>query len=47
MTNLLAEVPEAHDGVARWNRCSRVEATIVTGGKLWTIKGQPQDRTAR
>ncbi|GAB5895354.1 hypothetical protein OKHIL_11610 [Mycolicibacterium mageritense] len=32
MTDLLAEVLEAHGGVARWNAFSRVEATIVTGG---------------
>lgn len=41
MTDLLAEVLEAHGGVARWNAFSRVEATIVTGGKLWDLKGQP------
>lgn len=47
MTDLLAEVLEAHGGVARWNAFSRVEATIVTGGKLWDLKGQPQDATPR
>lgn len=47
MTNLAAEVLEAHGGVTRWNEFSRVEATIVTGGKLWGIKGQPQDATPR
>jgi hypothetical protein len=47
MTNLLAEVLEAHGGVARWNEFSRVEATIVTGGKLWALKGQPQDDAPR
>ena len=47
MTDLLAEVLAAHGGVSRWNEFSRVEATIVTGGKLWPIKGQPQDATPR
>ncbi|WP_135452660.1 hypothetical protein [Mycobacterium sp. DL99] len=47
MTDLLAEVLDAHGGLTRWNEFSRVEATIVTGGKLWTLKGQPQDDTPR
>ncbi|MEV0672436.1 hypothetical protein [Mycobacterium sp. NPDC050441] len=47
MTNLVAEVLDAHGGVARRNEFSHVEATIVTGGKLWALKGQPQDAVPR
>ncbi|WP_458319339.1 hypothetical protein [Mycolicibacterium brisbanense] len=47
MTDLLADVLQAHGGLAQWNRFTRVEATIVTGGKLWAVKGQPQDATPR
>lgn len=47
MTDLLADVLQAHGGLAQWNGFSRVEATIVTGGKLWAVKGQPQDATPR
>lgn len=31
----------------RWRRFNLMEATIVTGGKLWEIKGQPQDPAPR
>ncbi len=47
MTDLLDAVLEAHGGLDRWRQFSTVEATIVTGGKLWEIKGQPQDPTPR
>ncbi len=47
MTDLLADVLDAHGGRTRWNEFSRVEATIVTAGKLWALKGQPQDDTPR
>ncbi|MDT5173369.1 MAG: hypothetical protein QOG37_620 [Mycobacterium sp.] len=38
---------EAHGGLARWREFSTIEATIVSGGKLWELKGQPQDPTPR
>ncbi len=47
MTGLLDAVLEAHGGLDRWRRFSTIEATIVSGGKLWEIKGQPQDPTPR
>jgi hypothetical protein len=47
MTGLLDAVLEAHGGLDRWQRFSTIEATIVSGGKLWEIKGQPQDPTPR
>jgi hypothetical protein len=45
--DLLERVLEAHGGLNRWSCFSTVQATIVTEGKLFSIKGTPQDPTAR
>jgi hypothetical protein len=45
--DFLAAVLAAHGGLDRWRRYSRVAATIVTGGLLFEMKGQPQDPTPR
>ena len=47
MTGLLDAELEAHGGLGRWRRFTTVGATIVSGGKLWDIKGQPQDPAPR
>jgi hypothetical protein len=47
VADLLGAVLDAHGGLDRWRRLRRVEATIVTGGALWAIKGQPQDPLPR
>ena len=47
MSELLDAVLDAHGGLDRWRQFNRVEATIVTGGGLWAIKGQPQDPLPR
>ncbi len=47
MNELLAEVIEAHGGLERWNAFEKVEATIVSGGGLFPLKGAPQDSTPR
>jgi hypothetical protein len=47
MADLLDEVLLAHGGLDHWRRFSRVQATVVTGGELWAIKGQPQDPQPR
>jgi hypothetical protein len=47
MTDLLNAVLDAHGGLQRWRKFTLVEATIVSGGKLWGIKGQPQDPEPR
>jgi hypothetical protein len=47
MTSLLDDVLEAHGGLARWRVFNTMEATIVSGGMLWEIKGQPQDPVPR
>jgi hypothetical protein len=46
-TGLLDAVLAAHGGMERWREFSTIEATIVSGGTLFQIKGQPQDRTPR
>jgi hypothetical protein len=47
MSRLLDKVLDAHGGLQRWRSSSMLEATIVSGGKLWQIKGQPQDPAPR
>jgi hypothetical protein len=47
MADLLGAVLEAHGGLDNWRQFERVQATIVTGGGLWAIKGQPQDPQPR
>ena len=47
MAGLLDAVIDAHGGLDNWRQFSRVQATIVTGGGLWAIKGQPQDPLPR
>ncbi|MEZ0053462.1 hypothetical protein ABIA30_004491 [Mycobacterium sp. MAA66] len=46
-TSLLDSVLAAHGGLERWHSVSAMDATIVTGGKLWDVKGQPQDPVPR
>jgi len=47
MPNLLNRVIEAHGGLERWNQFNTVNATIVTGGALWGMKGLHQDPDPR
>jgi len=47
MAALLDSVLTAHGGLDRWREFNTIEATIVSGGKLWEIKGQPQDPAPR
>jgi len=47
MSELLDLVLQAHGGLDRWNKFSRVTATIVTGGGLWPMKGLKQDSNPR
>ena len=41
MNELLAGILDAHGGTDRWNGCAKVEATIVSGGGLFPLKGVP------
>lgn len=47
MNDLLASIIDAHGGLDRWNGLEKVEATIVTQGDLWGIKGLVQDADPR
>lgn len=44
---LLNDIIDAHGGKNRWNQFSKIEAQIVSGGKLFEMKGVPQDPTPR
>ena len=47
MNQLLAKIMDAHGGLERWSQYSKLEASIVTGGGLFPLKGIPQDLTPR
>ncbi len=47
MNELLAKVIDAHGGMYRWNSYETVEATIVTGGGFFALKGLLQDSDPR
>jgi hypothetical protein len=47
MNDLLAKIVEAHGGLDRWASFDRVEATIVTGGGFFALKGVVQDADSR
>ena len=39
MNELLAGILDAHGGMDRWRTYQKVEATIVTGGGFFALKG--------
>src|SRR5215469_2794059 len=47
MNKLLARILDAHGGIDCWNRYTKVDATIVSGGGFFRLKGVPQDSTPR
>src|SRR5580658_8209986 len=47
MNSLLAKVIDAHGGLERWKRYTKVEATLVSGGGLFPLKGLAQDSSPR
>jgi hypothetical protein len=47
MGDLLDRVLEAHGGLVQWNQYRQVQATIVTGGAFWGMKGLVQDPKPR
>ncbi|MGX5185456.1 hypothetical protein ACWKT5_22200 [Streptomyces avermitilis] len=47
MNELLTKVIEAHGGIGRWQELTQAQATIVSGGDLFAVKGLPQDATPR
>ncbi|WP_426231703.1 hypothetical protein [Pararhizobium sp. DWP3-4] len=47
LDRLLQEIFDAHGGINRWRQAKGLASTIVTGGKLWGLKGIEMDRTPR
>jgi hypothetical protein len=47
MNELLADVIDAHGRMDRWDAYRTVEASIVTGGGFFALKGLTQDRDPR
>src|SRR5260221_13430748 len=47
MNELLARILDAHGGMDRWHGYEKVEATIVTGGGFFALKGVLQDANPR
>jgi hypothetical protein len=47
MNELLARILDAHGGMDRWSGYQKVEATIVSGGGLFPLKGLAQDPNLR
>jgi hypothetical protein len=47
MSQLLAEVVDAHGGIDRWNRYTDVRASIVSAGGFFALKGLVQDQDPR
>jgi hypothetical protein len=47
VNQLLARILDAHGGMSRWHEYEKVEATIVSGGGLFALKGIAQDSAPR
>jgi hypothetical protein len=47
MNELLARVIDAHGGMDRWNGYEKIDATIVSGGGFFPLKGIVQDPSPR
>jgi hypothetical protein len=47
VNQLLAQIIDAHGGFDRWNSYKRVEATLVSGGGFFPLKGIPQGARPR
>lgn len=47
MNTLLNVILEAHGGMDLWSRYDTVEATIVSGGGFFPLKGISQDSNPR
>jgi len=47
MNQLLSRILNAHGGIDRWRDYQKIEATIVSGGGFFALKGMIQDETPR
>ncbi len=47
MIDLLVQIIDAHGGITRWKSYEKVEATLVSGGGFFALKGLIQDSEPR
>ena len=47
MNEFLVKIIDAHGGTDRWHWNEKVEATIVSGGGFFALRGVPQDANPR
>ena len=47
MNQLLAEILDAHGGINRWNEYHKIQATMVSGGSSFQLKGITLDSAPR
>jgi len=47
MNDLLSKVLHAHGGTPRWNEWQKIQASIISGGGFFALKGQIQDANPR
>jgi hypothetical protein len=47
MNELLASILDVHGGLVRWNAFEKIEASIVSGGGFFALKGTLQDSKPR
>ena len=47
MNELLAEIIAAHGGAAIWRKYAKIDASIVSGGGFFALKGSMQDPSPR
>ena len=47
MSKLLARIIDAHGGIERWTGYEKIDATIVSGGAVFPLKGVVQDPNPR
>jgi hypothetical protein len=47
MNKLLASILDTHGGLDRWTAYERLDATIVSGGGFFPLKGLIQDSSPR
>jgi hypothetical protein len=45
--SLLAQALDAHGGLERWRTLNTLSSTIVSGGRLWGLKGHDLGDTPR
>ncbi|GLU52665.1 hypothetical protein [Dyadobacter frigoris] len=47
MGNLINNIVEAYGGLDRWNQFTKLRVTLISSGRLFDLRGFPQDPTPR